>query len=119
MDKELSSIINEVKKYDPKADLKLIEKAYNFAKEAHKDQKRHSGNEYFEHPLEVVQILMELRPDTATICAALLHDVVEETEHHLEDIEKMFGKEVASLVEGETKTTKVVFDRPEDYTAEN
>ncbi len=119
MDKELKEILDEVKSYDKKADLKLIEKAYEFSKKAHEGQKRKSGREYFNHPYEVVNILLELRPDTATICAALLHDVIEETEHSINDVKKEFGKEIADLVEGETKTTKVMFDSPEDYTAEN
>jgi GTP pyrophosphokinase len=119
MDKELKKILDEVKSYDKKADLKIIEKAYNFAKEAHKDQKRMSGQEYIKHPVQVVKILLEFRPDSATICAALLHDVVEESEYSIKDIKKEFGKEVSNLVEAETKTTKAVFDRPEDYNAEN
>ena len=119
MDDELKSLLDEIKSYDKGADLELIEKAYNFTKNAHKGQKRHSGEDYFVHPLDVVKILLELKPDTATICAGFLHDVVEETDYSLKDMEAEFGKEVASLVEGETKTTKVVFDSPEDYTAEN
>jgi GTP diphosphokinase / guanosine-3',5'-bis(diphosphate) 3'-diphosphatase len=119
MDQEFKDIIAEVKSYDKYADVELIKKAYDFAKKAHYGQKRHSGEEYFIHPVEVAKILLELRPDSATVCAALLHDVVEESDYSLEDMEKEFGKEIASLVEGETKTTKVVFDKPEDYTAEN
>ncbi|MEM3374083.1 MAG: bifunctional (p)ppGpp synthetase/guanosine-3',5'-bis(diphosphate) 3'-pyrophosphohydrolase [Candidatus Woesearchaeota archaeon] len=118
-DKELKFILNEVASYDKKADLKLIEKAYNFARKAHQGQKRESGKDYFEHPVSVAKILLEYKPDTATICAALLHDIVEETEYNLEDIKKEFGEEVASLVEGETKTNKASFESPEDYTAEN
>jgi GTP diphosphokinase / guanosine-3',5'-bis(diphosphate) 3'-diphosphatase len=98
---------------------KLIEKAYNFAKEAHKGQTRASGKEYFRHPVDVVNILLEVGPDTATICAALLHDTLEETEYSLDDIKKNFGNEIAELVEAETKTSKVVFDSVEDYSAEN
>ena len=119
MDKELKSLLDEVKSYDKGADLELIKKAYDFTKNAHKGQKRQSGEDYFAHPLDVVKILLELKPDTATICAGFLHDVVEETDYSLKDMEIEFGKEVALLVEGETKTTKVVFDSPEDYTAEN
>ena len=119
MDKEFEKILNEIKSYDKNADFKLIERAYSFSKKAHKGQKRQSGDPYISHPMGVLDILLELRPDTETICAALLHDVVEESEYSMIDIEKEFGKEIASLVEGETKTTKVVFDSPEDYTAEN
>ncbi|MFH2020043.1 MAG: RelA/SpoT family protein [archaeon] len=119
MDEELAAILKEVKSYDAKADFKIIEKAYLYSKISHSGQKRQSGHDYFLHPLGVVGILLELRPDSATICAALLHDVVEETDSNIADIKREFGSEIASLVEGETKTAKVVFDSPEDYTAEN
>jgi GTP pyrophosphokinase len=119
MDTELQFIIDEVKKYDKKADFKLIEKAFHFAKKAHEGQKRSSGMDYIYHPIEVVKILLDFAPDVSTICAALLHDVVEETEHTFEEMKKEFGEEIAALVEGETKTSKVIFESPEDYTAEN
>ncbi len=119
MDDDLKSIIDEVKSYDRNADMKLIKKAYELSKKAHAGQKRYSGEDYFSHPVDVVRILLELKPDTETICAALLHDVIEETPHSLKDINNEFGEEIASLVEGETKTTKVNFDSPEAYTAEN
>ncbi len=119
MDIELKQILDEVKSYDKNADLKLIEKAYNFAKNAHKGQKRVSGLDYIKHPIGVVKILLELRPDTATICAALMHDVVEETEVSLDNVKDIFGEEIASLVEAETKITKAAFESPEAYTAEN
>ena len=119
MDAELKQILKEVKSYDKNADLKLIEKAYNFAKKAHKGQKRVSGSDYIEHPVGVAKILLEFRADTATICAALLHDVIEETEHSLKDVKNEFGDEIASLVEAETKITKAAFESPEAYTAEN
>ncbi len=119
MDDELRKILDEVKSYDNQANLKLIEKAYNFAKKAHAGQKRDSGLDYFDHPLGVVNILLEFRPDTATICAGFLHDTLEETEHSLDELKKEFSEEIALLVEAETKTSKVVFDSPDDYTAEN
>ncbi|AJF61895.1 TPA: bifunctional (p)ppGpp synthetase/guanosine-3',5'-bis(diphosphate) 3'-pyrophosphohydrolase [Candidatus Woesearchaeota archaeon] len=119
MDPELQELIKEVVSYDKNADVELIKKAYNFSKDAHKGQKRHSGMDYFNHPLGVTKILLELRPDIETICAALLHDVVEETDHTLEELKREFGKEIAMLVEGETKTAKVEFESAEDYTAEN
>ena len=119
MDEELQKVIDEVLSYDKKADIKLIEKAYNLAKSAHAGQKRASGQDYFKHPLDVTNILLEFKPDVPTICAALMHDVVEETPYSIEDLRKEFGEEITSLVEGETKTTKVEFDSPEAYTAEN
>jgi GTP diphosphokinase / guanosine-3',5'-bis(diphosphate) 3'-diphosphatase len=119
MDKELKLIVQEIQSYDKVADLKLIEKAYVTAKRFHTGQKRESGEDYIMHPIEVVKILLEFRPDTSTVCAAMLHDVLEETDYSLDDLRKDFGEEIAALVEGETKTAKVVFDSPEDYTAEN
>ena len=103
MDEELKNLLEEVKSYDKNADFELIKKTYEFTKKAHKGQKRHSGSDYFIHPLGVVHILLELRPDTTTICAALLHDVIEETDYTLEHIKKEFGTEIALLVEGETR----------------
>lgn len=119
MDEALREIIDEVKSYDKIADQALIEKAYDFAKKAHTGQKRVSGIDYFEHPVEVVKILLELRPDTQTICAAFLHDTLEDSEYSIDDVKKEFGEEITSLVDAETKTSKVIFDSPEDYTAEN
>ncbi|MEM2138775.1 MAG: RelA/SpoT family protein [Candidatus Woesearchaeota archaeon] len=116
---ELKKILNEVSSYDKKADLKLIEKAYNFARKAHEGQKRDSGKEYFEHPVSVAEILLEFKPDTDTICAALLHDVLEDTDYNIETIKKEFNEEIAKLVEGETKTEKAIFESAEEYTAEN
>ncbi|MEK6917302.1 MAG: RelA/SpoT family protein [Nanoarchaeota archaeon] len=119
MDEELKNLLEEVKSYDKNADFEVIKKAYEFSKNAHKGQKRHSGSDYFDHPLGVVRVLLDLRPDTATICAAFLHDVIEETDYTLAYIKKEFGSEIGLLVEGETKTAKVSFDSAEDYTAEN
>ncbi|MEM4397835.1 MAG: RelA/SpoT family protein [Candidatus Woesearchaeota archaeon] len=118
-DEELKKILNEVSSYDKKADLKLIEKAYNFARKAHEGQKRESGKDYFEHPVSVAKILLEFKPDTDTICAALLHDIIEDTEYTVETLKKEFNEEIAKLVEGETKTEKAIFESAEEYTAEN
>ena len=75
----LKKFLEEVKSYNPKADFKIIEKAFNLSKKAHKGQKRASGEQYFSHPIAVSRILMDLNVDSATICAALLHDVIEDT----------------------------------------
>jgi GTP diphosphokinase / guanosine-3',5'-bis(diphosphate) 3'-diphosphatase len=119
MDEDLQKIIAEINSYDKNANTKLVEKAYALSKKAHEGQKRASGQDFFEHPLDVVNILLELKPDVETICAAILHDVVEEAEYSIEDLRKEFGNEIALLVEGETKTTKVDFESPEEYNAEN
>ncbi|NTV24505.1 MAG: HD domain-containing protein, partial [Nanoarchaeota archaeon] len=119
MDAAIEELLKEVASYDKKADLALIEKAYNFAKKAHEGQKRTSGMDFIEHPVGVTMILAELRLDTATICAGLLHDVLEDAGIPLDMLKKEFGEEIAGLVDAETKTSKVTFESAEDYTAEN
>jgi GTP pyrophosphokinase len=111
--------ISQVAAENPHADFKKIEKAYNFAQAAHKGQKRSSGEEFFVHPLEVARILIHMKADTATICAALLHDTVEDTSTSLDIVRKDFGKEIAELVEGLTKETGKVYESKEEYKAEN
>ncbi len=97
----------------------LLFKAYDFAKEAHANQKRASGEPYFIHPCEVAEILIDLGLDAATIAAALLHDVIEDTSATEEDIRTEFGEEVLSLVSGVTKLEKIEFKSKEDENAEN
>ncbi|MGI5902050.1 MAG: RelA/SpoT family protein [Desulfitobacteriia bacterium] len=99
--------------------MEKIEKAYNFAVEAHQGQLRISGEEYINHPLEVAYILAELEMDDSTITAALLHDVAEDTEKNLEDIEKEFGEEVASLVDGVTKLGRIEYQSKVEVQVEN
>jgi GTP diphosphokinase / guanosine-3',5'-bis(diphosphate) 3'-diphosphatase len=91
----------------PKADLALLQRAYDVAEEAHRDQRRKSGDPYITHPLAVATILGELGMDTITLVAALLHDTVEDTEYALTDLTEDFGEEVARLVDGVTKLDKV------------
>lgn len=100
-------LVEAVKKYDPHADEELLNRAYVFSMKAHGQQKRASGDLYFTHPLEVAGILTKLKLDTATIATALLHDTVEDTLATLEEIEEIFGKEVAFLVDGVTKLTHI------------
>ena len=96
-------LISSVKKYHPSTDISMIEKAYEVAREAHKDQKRKSGEPYIIHPLCVAIILADLELDKETIVAGLLHDSVEDTWMTCEELEKEFGAEVALLVDGVTK----------------
>ena len=100
-------------------DRDLLVKAYEYAANAHANQKRASGEPYFIHPCAVADILMGLGLDAATIAAALLHDVIEDTVCTAEDIEKEFGSEVLALVSGVTKLEKIVFKSKEDENAEN
>jgi len=109
--------IEEIKKFNNHADIPLITKAYDVANKAHEGQKRSTGEPYFVHPLEVALILVRLRADTATICAALLHDTVEDTKISLTAIRKDFGTEIAYLVEGVTKPTGK-YTSKEEYKAE-
>ena len=102
----IEKVIEKVKENNPKSDSKLIKKAYEYAKVNHKDQKRMSGEEYIVHPLSVAYILADLELDDQTICAALLHDVVEDTCVTHEDIVKDFGEEIANMVDGVTKLRK-------------
>ncbi len=100
-------------------DLELIDKAYNLALDAHGNQRRISGIPYILHPTSVACILVELGMDTQSIVAALLHDVVEDTAYTVSDIEKIFGKEIANLVDGVTKLGKIPYSSQEEQQAEN
>ncbi len=101
------------------ADLLLCEKAYRFARKAHENQKRASGEEYFTHPCNVAKILIDLGMDAATIAAAFLHDVIEDTPVSEGDIKAEFGDEVLQLVLGVTKLEKIEFTSKEEEQAEN
>ena len=105
--------------YEDPADREKLLKAYEYAKAAHANQKRASGEPYFIHPCAVADILMGLGLDSATIAAALLHDVIEDTECTADDIKREFGDEVLALVSGVTKLEKIVFKSKEDENAEN
>ena len=113
-DVEFKHLIDTIHSYLPKAKCDDVTKAYNLAEEAHKDQRRVSGEPYILHPLAVAQILADMKIDTTTITASLLHDVVEDTSYTLEDIKKMFGKEVAFLVDGVTKLSRLNYRTKED-----
>lgn len=113
-DVEFKHLIDTIHTYLPQAKCDDVTKAYNLAEEAHKDQRRVSGEPYILHPLAVAQILAAMKIDTTTITASLLHDVVEDTSYTLEDIKKMFGKEVAFLVDGVTKLSRLNYRTKED-----
>lgn len=105
--------------YNPSADIAFLRKAYNFAENAHRGQKRISGEDYIVHPLAIAIILAELQLDLKTVAAGLLHDVVEDTGITLVDIESNFGEEVAIMVDGVTKLGKLQFQTKEERQAEN
>ncbi len=107
-------VINTLKKNRKKVNTKLILKAYNFSKTNHTEQKRLSGEEYIIHPLNVSNILSKINLDEETICAALLHDVVEDTEVTKEELVKEFGEEIAEMVDGVTKLGKIQYTTREE-----
>lgn len=112
-------LVELMKKADHSYDFDLIEKAYNFAEEKHGDQRRASGIPYILHPTSVACILAELGMDSASIAAALLHDVVEDTPVTLDDVTHLFGKEIAELIDGVTKLGKIPYSSREEQQAEN
>ncbi|MBI3031891.1 bifunctional (p)ppGpp synthetase/guanosine-3',5'-bis(diphosphate) 3'-pyrophosphohydrolase [Candidatus Woesearchaeota archaeon] len=115
----LDKFIEDILEYNPKANIKLIRKAYILAEDAHKGQTRFTGEPYFSHPVAVAEVLIKLKADSATICAALLHDIVEDTPVKIESVKQVFGEEIALLVDGVTKLDKIHFKSKEDYNAEN
>ncbi|NUW45639.1 RelA/SpoT family protein [Nonomuraea rhodomycinica] len=109
MNPVLEPLFRTVRATHPKADLRLIERAYEVAAHHHRDQKRKSGDPYITHPLAVATILAELGTDDETLCAALLHDTVEDTSYGLDELRADFGDTIGSLVDGVTKLDKVKF----------
>jgi len=115
----IQEIIDKVLIYDSHADLDLLNRAYQYASQAHRNQKRNSGEPYIIHPLEVASILADIEMDVTTLCAALLHDVVEDTETSYSQLKEEFGDEIALLVDGVTKLNRINFRSREEAQAEN
>ena len=112
-------LVDKVKSYYPGADEEALNRAYVFATKAHGSQTRLSGDPYFSHPLEVAGILTDYKVDQATIITALLHDTIEDTDASLDQISTRFGPEVARLVDGVTKLTRIEFQSDQAKQAEN
>ena len=112
-------LVERVQKYDPSASEALLNRAYVYAMKAHGHQKRASGDPFFSHPLEVAAILTELKLDDATIAAALLHDVIEDTDVTRAEIDQKFGQEIGALVEGLTKIKRLDLVTKKAEQAEN
>lgn len=112
-------VIEKATKYLNEKDIKLVQKAYEFANKAHQEQYRKSGEPYIIHPVQVAGILVDLEMDPVTISAGFLHDVVEDTNVTLQDLEEEFDKEVAMLVDGVTKLGKIKYKSQEEQQAEN
>ncbi|MDY0163152.1 bifunctional (p)ppGpp synthetase/guanosine-3',5'-bis(diphosphate) 3'-pyrophosphohydrolase [Desulfobotulus sp.] len=115
----ITDIIDRILEYDPEADIDLVERAYIYSARVHDGQVRLSGEPYLTHPLEVAGILADLRLDTVSIAAGLLHDVVEDTHATEEEIRQMFGAEVGHIVAGVTKISKLPFQTSEHRQAES
>src|SRR5690606_2571765 len=112
-------LVERVKEYDPDADEALLNRAYVYTVQKHGTQKRASGDPYFSHPVEVAGLMTDLQLDQETIITALLHDTVEDTLATIEDVEANFGPDVARLVDGVTKLSKIEAMRENERSAES
>ena len=117
--KKQAQLVERVRGYDPHVNESLITKAYDYSEQAHSEQTRASGDPYFMHPLEVAEILTEMHLDSDTIVTGLLHDTVEDTLATLEEIEETFGKQIARLVDGVTKLSRIELPTESVREAEN
>jgi len=111
----INQIVNKFKENNPKVDTTMLELAFEFAQKAHLSQKRKNGEPYIQHCLHTAFVLAQIKADLDTVIAGMLHDIPEDTEYTLSDIEKNFGKEVANLVEGITKLSKIKYRGIERY----
>ncbi|HEY7517459.1 MAG TPA: bifunctional (p)ppGpp synthetase/guanosine-3',5'-bis(diphosphate) 3'-pyrophosphohydrolase [Methylomirabilota bacterium] len=116
---QLETLIDEIPKYQPGADLEVLQRAYRFSERSHRGQQRASGEPYVSHPLQVARLLVDFKMDVTTVTAGLLHDVLEDTSTTRADLEAEFGKEIADLVDGVTKIGKLAFSSREERQAEN
>jgi len=101
---QIQTLIEEIPKYQPGADLNLLTRAYEFSAASHRGQQRASGEPYLSHPLEVATLLVNFKMDVTTVTAGLLHDVLEDTKTTKGDLEREFGAEIAELVDGVTRS---------------
>ncbi|MEW6667088.1 MAG: bifunctional (p)ppGpp synthetase/guanosine-3',5'-bis(diphosphate) 3'-pyrophosphohydrolase [Thermodesulfobacteriota bacterium] len=115
----LNDITSQILNYYPKADISLVEKAYVYSAKVHQGQIRLSGEPYLSHPLEVAHLLARMKMDVVTVAAGILHDTIEDTQADLSEIERLFGRETAKIVDGVTKISKIQFRTAEEREAEN
>ncbi|RLB10783.1 MAG: GTP pyrophosphokinase, partial [Deltaproteobacteria bacterium] len=115
----LNDIIESLLSYHPKADVRLVEKAYVYSAKAHQGQVRLSGEPYLSHPLEVAYILTKMKMDEVCVAAGLLHDTLEDTSATEEELTRLFGEQVCNIVKGVTKISKIRFSSREQKQAEN
>ena len=115
----LNDITSNLLSYNPNANITVVEKAYVYSAKVHQGQVRLSGLPYLSHPLEVAYLLTKLKMDVISVAAGLLHDTIEDTDVELSEIEQLFGKETANIVDGVTKISKIQFNSTEELQAEN
>ena len=115
----IEDVVTLLQVYHPSAEVNLVRRAFVFAENHHREQYRKNGDPYIGHPVAVAHILCGMRLDTASVCAALLHDVVEDTEATLDDLRSVFSNEIAELVDGVTKLSKIRFRSKQELQAEN
>ncbi|MFQ5827610.1 MAG: RelA/SpoT family protein [Candidatus Methylomirabilia bacterium] len=116
---ELQTLLEEIPKYQPGADLDILQRAFRFSERSHQGQQRASGEPYLSHPVEVADLLVRFRMDVMTVTAGLLHDVIEDSKATKDDLTREFGSEIAELVDGVTKIGKLAFSSREERQAEN
>ncbi|MBN2557703.1 MAG: bifunctional (p)ppGpp synthetase/guanosine-3',5'-bis(diphosphate) 3'-pyrophosphohydrolase [Clostridia bacterium] len=119
MKKAFGELIEKIKKYNPNSNFELIESAYNVAKKYHEGQVRLSGEPFLNHPIEVAKILADLELNSKTIAAGLMHDVIEDTDADYNEIKELFGEEIADMVEGVSKLSKLALDTRKEQQVEN
>jgi (p)ppGpp synthase/HD superfamily hydrolase len=116
---DVETLVDHVRAYNPKANVDLISRAYAYGKQKHVNQKRHSGEPYFSHPIEVAIILAGQKLDDDTIVTALLHDTLEDTDATFKEVTELFGLEIAQLIDGVTKLTNLELSSVQAKQAEN
>jgi guanosine-3',5'-bis(diphosphate) 3'-pyrophosphohydrolase len=116
---QLEGIIRQVQSYHPDPDVELLRRAFTLAQEKHGEQKRRSGELYLSHPLAVTEIIAQMRLDVASLCAGLLHDIIEDTDIKAADLERAFSPEIAFIVDGVTKLSKLACNTRQERQAES
>ncbi|MFP4600688.1 MAG: RelA/SpoT family protein [Persicimonas sp.] len=119
LENRLNTVIKKIRAYHPEPDIEMLRTAFRYAAEMHQGQTRKSGEPYMSHPLEVMDIIADLRLDVASLVAGLLHDTVEDCETTVDELQGMFDDDVAFLVDGVTKLSKFQFNTREEHQAEN
>ncbi|MDX1357948.1 MAG: HD domain-containing protein, partial [Clostridia bacterium] len=119
MDKSFNELISKIKSYNPNSNFDVIERAYEVAKKYHEGQMRLSGEAFVKHPVEVAKILADLELNSKTIAAGIMHDVIEDTEAEYDEIKDIFGEEIADMVEGVSKLSKLTLDTRKEQQVES